>query len=175
MKFVFPNQNYEEKAKDFIGEFDRYGSEIAGGAGLDKYLKSATYQEWIDKVTAGIDIANVKEGKVPAFTYFYVREEDDKIIGMITIRLALNDFLRKEGGHIGYCIRPTERRKHYGSTMLKEALKFCNVIGLNEVIITCNKSNPASAGVIKNCGGQLDAEFYNETFGKTVQRYLIKN
>ena len=107
-------------------------------------------------------------------TYFYVREEDDRIIGMINIRLALNDFLRKEGGHIGYCIRPTERRKHYATDMLKEALNVCDVVGINEVLLTCDKINVASANVIKNCGGELEAEFYSDTFQEEIQRYVIK-
>ena len=63
----------------------------------------------LEKVISQIDIANIPESKIPAITYFYVREADDRIVGMINIRLALNDFLRKEGGHIGYSVRPTER------------------------------------------------------------------
>lgn len=174
MKFVFPNADYEEKAKGFIQEFYEYKSGINGSGGLDRYLENASYSEWLQKVLRDIDIANIEPGKVPVLTYFYVREEDDKIIGMINIRLALNDFLREEGGHIGYCVRPTERGKHYASRMLKDALEFCRPIGLNNVIVTCDKSNPASAGVIINCGGNLDAEFYSEVFQEIIQRYIIK-
>lgn len=94
---------------------------------------------------------------------------------MINIRLALNDFLRREGGHIGYCIRPSERRKGYATQMLREAIKFCRIIGLNDLILACGKSNSASAGVIKNCGGILESEFYSETFKEVIQRYHIRN
>ena len=95
------------------------------------------------------------------------------MVGMINIRLALNAFLRKEGGHIGYCIRPTERGRGYATGMLKEALDFCASIGLTDLILTCDRSNPASARVIRNCGGRLEAEFYSETFRQTIQRYRI--
>lgn len=54
-----------------------------------------------------IDVANIPQPRVPALTYFYIREEDDEIVGMINLRLSLNDFLKLEGGHIGYCIKPT--------------------------------------------------------------------
>jgi predicted acetyltransferase len=84
-------------------------------------------------------LANIPENRVPAYTYFYVREDDNKIIGMINIRLALNDFLRNEGGHIGYCVRPTERNKGYATKMLKEALQFLKPIGLFTVILTWEK------------------------------------
>ncbi|MDR0862537.1 MAG: GNAT family N-acetyltransferase [Oscillospiraceae bacterium] len=173
MKFVFPRAEYEDGATAYIREFHDHASQVNGAGGLERYLRDHTYSEWLAKVRADADIANVPPGKVPSLTYFYVRESDDKIIGMINIRLALNDFLRTEGGHIGYSIRPTERRRGYGTQMLREALEFCAPIGLREVILTCDKSNPASSGVIKNCGGVLDAEFFSEAYNKVIQRYKI--
>ena len=174
MKLVFPNIAYKEKAIEYIREFYEYGSEINGSGSLDRYLKESTYEAWIEKVIRDLDIANMPEGKVPAITYFYIRESDDKIVGMINIRLALNDFLRTEGGHIGYSVRPTERRRHYGTEMLAAALKVCDRIGIKEVLVSCDKSNPASAGVIKNCGGKLKREFYSETYHEIVQMYKIE-
>ncbi len=173
MRFVFPNKEYEQKAVEFIQEFHEYHSPINGTGGLDRFLEKATYQDWLLKIEADRDIANIPENRVPAYTYFYIREDDDKIIGMINIRLALNDFLRKEGGHIGYCIRPTERRKGYGTRMLMEALMFLKPIGLTNIILTCGKENIASACVIKNCGGVLEDEFYSNTFNQVIQRYRI--
>ena len=107
-------------------------------------------------------------------TYFYVREEDDCIVGMCNLRLALNDFLRTEGGHIGYGVRPTERGKHYATDMLAQALKVYDRLGIKNVLVTCDKENPASAKVIQNNGGMLEAEFYSETYDETLQRYVIK-
>ena len=175
MKMQFPNMSYKEKAVDYINEFHEYNSPLNGSGGLNNYLKNSTYEEWLVKIRSDIDIANIEKPRVPSLTYFYVREEDDKIVGMINIRLALNDFLRNEGGHIGYSIRPTERRKHYGTEMLKEALKVCEATGIENVIISCDKVNAASAGVIRNCGGILDSEFYSETFGEVIQRYIINS
>ncbi len=175
MKFVFPNKEYEQKAIEYIQEFHDYSSPINGTGALDSFVENATYQDWLLKLDTDRDIANPPENRVPAYTYFYVREGDDKIIGMINIRLALNDFLRKEGGHIGYSIRPTERRKGYGTRMLKEALEFLKPIGLTNVLITCDKDNLASAGIIKNCGGVLEEEFYSMTFNSVMQRYWICN
>jgi len=93
---------------------------------------------------------------------------------MINMRLALNEFLKREGGHIGYCIRPTERRKHYATDMLNDALRVYDTLGIKEIILTCDKSNIASAGVIKNCNGELVAEFYSDTFKEEIQKYIIK-
>lgn len=173
MKLVFPNKNYEAKAKEFIAEFYEYSSEIAGSGSLDRYLKEATYDEWLEKVFSYIDIANVPEDKIPGLTYFFVREEDDRIVGMINIRLSLNEFLRNEAGHIGYCIRPAERKKGYGTALLRAGLAVCRRVDISEVIVTCDKINLGSAGVIQNCGGILEAELYSEAFGAVIQRYVI--
>ena len=174
MRLVFPNIAYRDKATEYIEEFYEYGSEINGTGGLDRFLRESSYEAWLEKLVRDMDIANVPENRVPGLTYFYVREADDRIVGMINIRLALNAFLRNEGGHIGYSVRPTERRRHYGTEMLKAALKVCDVIGIREVLVACDKENAASAGVIKNCGGVLRREFYSESFQETVQMYEIK-
>jgi predicted acetyltransferase len=165
---------YEQKAIEYISEFYDHKSEINSTGGLDSYLKESTYTDWLVKVLKDIDLANIPENRVPALTYFYVREDEDRIVGMINVRLSLNAFLKEEGGHFGYCIRPTERRKGYATNMLREAMGFCKTIGLHSFIATCDKSNAASAGVIKNCGGVLDVEFYSETFKEIIQRYRIK-
>ena len=96
MKLVFPSLRYKEKAIQFINEFYEYGSKINGSGILDRYLKESTYEEWLEKILAAIDIANIVQPKVPALTYFYIREEDDRIIGMINIRLSSNDFIKGE-------------------------------------------------------------------------------
>ena len=174
MKLVFPTMAYKEKAIEYIQEFIEYGSEVNGSGALDDYVEESTYEEWLLKVIRDVDVANIPAPKVPALTYFYVREEDDRIVGMCNLRLALNDFLRTEGGHIGYSVRPTERCKHYATDMLAEALKVYDRFGITNVLVTCVKENPASAKVIQNNGGMLEAEFYSEKYDETLQRYVIK-
>lgn len=174
MKLVFPTPAYKEKAIEYIQEFIEYGSEVNGSGALDDYVQDSTYEAWLQKVISDMDVVNIPIPKVPALTYFYVREEDDCIVGMCNLRLALNDFFRTEGGHIGYGVRPTERGKHYATDMLALALKVYDRLGIKNVLITCDKENPASAKVIQNNGGMLEAEFYSETYDETLQRYVIK-
>ena len=174
MRLVFPTIEYKDKAIEYINEFYEYDSEINGSGSLDRFLKESTYEKWLEKLVVAIDIANMQENKVPDLTYFYVREFDDRIVGMINIRLALNDFLRKEGGHIGYAVRPTERMKGFGTDMLAEGIKVCERIGIHEVLVSCDKENIASSGVIKNCGGVLKDEFYSQTYDEILQMYIIK-
>ncbi|MDR1689562.1 MAG: GNAT family N-acetyltransferase, partial [Clostridiales bacterium] len=81
MRFILPSLEYEQKAKDFIREFYEYSSEINGTGGLDRFLREETYALWLEKVRSDLDIANTLPGKAAAYTYFYLREDDMKIIG----------------------------------------------------------------------------------------------
>lgn len=173
LRFVFPTKAYETAAVEYIEEFIRYGSEINGTGSLDSYLRDSTYDAWLTKLQSQLDIANIPEGKVPCITYFALRKEDLRIIGMVNIRLGMNPFLRTEAGQIGYSVRPAERRKHYGTEILRMALQVLRTIGYTETVVTCSKDNQASSGVIRNCGGKLEAEFFSKTFREDLQRYMI--
>ncbi len=171
MKLVYPTKEYEEGAFEFIKEFKDYKSEINGTGGLDRY---DNYDEWLLKVERDLDLLNMPKDRLPASTFFFVRTSDNKIVGMINIRHKLNDFLFNEGGHIGYSIRPTERKKGYGTLMLKLGLQKCKELNIHKVLITCDKINVASAKVIQNNNGILENEIYSDTFSEIIQRYWIE-
>jgi predicted acetyltransferase len=170
LRLVVPSKDYEKKAIEYIQEFLEHNSNINGTGGLQRY---DNYDEWLQKLEKDLDIPNIPEGKVPANTYFLIRKSDNRIIGMINIRHKLNEFLLNEGGHIGYSIRPTERSKGYASIMLKLGLQKCREFNLNKVLITCDKSNIASAKVIQKNNGILENEVFSETFSEVIQRYWI--
>jgi len=44
MRFVYPGIEYEQKAIDFINEFQEISSETNGDGGLSGFLEKATYQ-----------------------------------------------------------------------------------------------------------------------------------
>lgn len=173
MRLVFPTLEYKEQAIEFIEEFG--DSEINGTGALDSMLGTSGYEAWLAKIISDIDIANIAPGRVPSLTYFYVREDDGRIVGMTNIRLRHNEFILTEAGHIGYSIRPSERRKGYATSMLRESLRVCALMGIGKVIVTCDTVNTASARTILNNGGVLEAEFYSDTFGTDIQRYVIEN
>jgi len=107
---------------------------------------------------------------VPASTYFVF--VNGKIVGNIQIRHSLNESLLQNGGHIGYGVRPSERRKGYATKTLALALEKCRALGIDKVLVTCNKDNIASAKTILKNGGVLENEFTEEN-GNIVQRYWI--
>ena len=171
LKYEVPSLERKEDAINYIKEFYEYNSEVNGSGGLDRYLDN--YEGWLEKLEEDANrIPN--EQKVPALTYFLVRESDNKIIGMINIRLALNENLRKLGGHIGYGIRPTERRKGYNKINLYLGLKECQKYEIEEVLLTCNKDNLGSSKSMKALGGKLIKEIYeDERYHAYLEFYTI--
>lgn len=106
-------------------------------------------------------------------TNYFLIDDDERIIGMVNIRHSLNDYLLQVDGHIGYGIRPSERRKGYATYLLSEALKVTDQVGIRSVLVTCNEDNIGSAAVIINNGGVEDASF-TEPHGNVVRRFWIE-
>ncbi len=173
IRLVLPAMEHRERAVDYIREFQEHASNVHGSGSLDRFLRESTYEAWLDKLKGDTDIANMPEGRVAALTYFCIRERDQRIVGMVNIRLMSSEFIVTEAGHVGYSVRPTERRRHYATRMLRSAVRVCRAVGIGDVVVTCEAGNDASAGTIMKCGGTLDAEFYSERFGEVVQRYVI--
>lgn len=154
-----PNINRKKEAIEFINEFYEYKSNINGIGRLDKYLDN--YEGWLVKLEEDYNRVPSND-RVPSRTYFLVRENDNRIIGMINIRLALNDYLSQHGYHIGYSIRPTERGKGYNLINLYLGLKVCQKYGLEEVMLDADINNIASWKTMEALGGTKVKEYFDE-------------
>ena len=119
-----------------------------------------------------LEVKEAEDGKVPDSTFFLLDSERDRLLGAVNIRHYLNEALLKDGGHIGDGIRPSERRKGYATRMIGLALEECRKLGIDRVLMTCDKDNIGSAKSIMNNGGVLENEFVNSE-GKIEQRYWI--
>ena len=98
---------------------------------------------------------------VTSRTYFFIRSSDNRIVGMINIRLSLNERLKNYGGHIGYSIRPTERGKGYNKINLYIGLKVCQQYGIDKVLMDADKDNPASWRTMEALGGVNIKEYFD--------------
>lgn len=136
--------------------------------------QAESYDEWLSYLERESNKETVSEGRVPASEYLAVRKSDEKVIGLVNIRHELNDYLLKHGGHIGYSVRPSERKKGYATEMLRQALVVCKCLGIMRVLVTCEEGNVGSAKVITANDGVLENTIDSEDFGR-VQRYWIDN
>ena len=159
--FEIPGIERKEDAADYIREFRKYQSEINGTGGLDRFVDSGDYEGWLEKLS--MDYTRIPDEKrVPARTYFLVRESDSRIVGMINIRLALNERLSHYGGNIGYSIRPTERGKGYNNINLYLGLKVCRKYGIDRIFMDADLENPASWKTMEAFGGVRVREYYDD-------------
>lgn len=166
--FVTPSLELKDKALDYKNEHLQNGEkELHGGA----LLETLEYDKWLKLTLDNADKKTVHADWVVSDTFFVVRSSDNRIIGMVDIRHYLNDFLSSYGGHIGYGVRPSERQKGYATIILQKALDYAKSIGLNRIMLACNKDNTASQKTILKCGGVKEREFIH-TDGKTVQVYI---
>ncbi|NHN34610.1 GNAT family N-acetyltransferase [Paenibacillus agricola] len=109
---------------------------------------------------------------VPHSTYWLINEEN-KLVGVVNIRHRLNEQLLNGSGHIGYGISPSHRRKGYASVQLSEALHITKAMGLDKVLLVCNKGNIGSEKTILKHGGIFESEFL-EDGGHIVRRFWIR-
>ena len=109
------------------------------------------YESWLEQKANDLNGVNLSEGEYPSSVFFLM--DNDKIIGNISIRHAISDnFI---GGHISFGIKPSERRKGYGTIMLHLALDKCKELDLDEVMLSCSTVNIGSSRVIEKNNGVL--------------------
>lgn len=169
LRHVEPSMEYMEQGIEYIKEHIKCGSHVNGSGGLDSYLDN--YQGWLELLEKDKNLVP-SEQRVPAETYYLVNEQD-RVVGMINIRLCLNKYLKESGGHIGYGIRPSERRKGYNKINLYLALLRCQELGLKEVLLDCRADNEGSYRTMEALGGVRIKEYYSEGHDCNAYKYLI--
>ena len=163
MAYAKDIEAYRQEFLDIEGSMDGCGS----------LRRCATAQEWIEKCRLGKDPATVPADLVPATQFIYVREEDGRVVGMLQIRHYFNDHLRLYGGHIGYSVRPSERRKGYATAMLHDALPHCRELGITDVLISCLTDNEGSRRTILANGGVYESTVHEPELNRDLDRYWI--
>jgi predicted acetyltransferase len=152
-------------------EWDRGVHQDGSGLDQDDDVDSAEgFAQWVARLHREADLAiPPAAGRVHA-TYWWITE-NGSYLGAITLRHALNDFLLQAGGHIGYSVRPSARRRGVATWALRSVLPKARALGLQRVLVTCNDTNLASARTIENAGGVL-ADVLDTELGRT-RRYWI--
>ncbi len=115
----------------------------------------------------------IPDGFVPHETFWLIAD-DSEVVAVSNLRHRLTESLRKEGGHIGFGVHPSVRRRGYGTIVLAETLKKTKERGITKALVTCRKNNIGSARAIVKNGGILDSEEAMDGHNDIIQRYWIK-
>lgn len=165
--FRKPCKNDIAEITDFKKEFEEHKSGMDGTWTL--FRRNA--DEWLQDIA---EIENRSRPDIIPSLQYGLFSESGRLLGLIQIRLILKGYLVNFGGHIGYCVRPSERRKGYAKTMLENALDICRSEELDKVLITCLKDNIGSEKTILSCGGVYEKTVYDDVnYKDNIKRFWI--
>jgi predicted acetyltransferase len=167
---IRPTSEYASQIIEYRQEFLDAGDSMDGTGPLRRFENP---EEYIKICAEYEDTTTVPSHLVPATQFFFIRKSDNKLVGMIQIRHRFNDYLEKYAGHIGYSVRPSERRKGYAKEMLRMTLPFCREIGIDKVMITCVDGNSGSEKTILANGGVYEYTIHEPNENKDLKRFWI--
>jgi predicted acetyltransferase len=167
---IKPDESMLEEVEAYREEFLAAGSSMDGTGPLRRFERA---EEWLDFTRRLDNPETVPEGWVASEQFVYLRAANRRIVGTIQFRHEFNDFLRDFGGHIGYSVRPSERRKGYATRMLAECLAVVRDFGLSRALVTCEENNEGSRRTILANGGIYESTVYCARDDVTLERYWI--
>ena len=171
-----PSINRKKEALEYLDENIKDNSELNGTGSISMCLKDSTYEEWLLELEKRNDLEYLKKiNRCQSKTFFVVRENDNKIVGMINVRYNIpKKLLNTWASHIGYGIRPMERQKGYAKIALFLALLEEQKLGEENVLLECSIDNIGSNKTILALGGKLKKTKLDE-YDNTMTNYYWFN
>src|SRR5207237_1966010 len=115
---------------------------------LHYYQEGMPFVRYLEVLAECARGENLPPGHVPSTFLFAF--EGSRIVGRVTLRHALHDFLLREAGNIGYVVVPEFRRRGYASAILERALQIAKRdMGLERVLLTCDDDTLGSIKTIE--------------------------
>ena len=165
LKLVKATKEYQRQITDMLDEWYATGERI-----IPYVIRRLDYHNF-EYYCENLEMKEASNGLVPDSTFFCLDEDRNMIVGAVNIRHYLNESLLLNGGHIGDGVRPSERRKGIATKMIGLALEECQKLGIDKVLMVCDKENIGSAKSIVHNGGILENEIVVD--GVVEQRYWI--
>jgi predicted acetyltransferase len=166
LKLIKANIKFKREITDMLDEWYASVEKIIPYA-----IRRADYHSF-EEYCESLEIRDTSDGRVPDSTLFCLDEERNVIVGALNIRHYLTESLLIDVGHIGGGVRPSERKKGISTRMLALALEECKKLGIERVLMVCDKANIGSAKSIQKNGGILENELTID--GVIKQRYWIE-
>ena len=157
MRIIEPDERFRVSFLEAGDEFDAEdgrGAECTGAFGFTRRQCDSVAGFAAMCARRRLDKTDPPEGFVPATMLWAV--DGDRWLGRVSVRHELNDHLIRFGGHIGYAVRPSARRRGIATTLLRVGLGMLNGIGVGEALILCAEDNEGSRRVIETAGGELE-------------------
>ncbi|WP_274915724.1 GNAT family N-acetyltransferase [Streptomyces sp. WZ-12] len=161
-RLTAPTVRVHDSFRAAMAEFRAEGVHRSPDSGLGRELRT-WHTRWPSaegfaayvREVGGVALDERADGAVPLSTLWWV--DGDTFLGRITVRHRLTPSLRDLGGHIGYAVRPTARRRGHATAMLRAVLPYAHrELGLDPVLVTCDDTNAGSRRVIEACGGVFE-------------------
>ncbi len=165
LRFILPTEADREAVQAYYGEIALYGSESIGFANYENY------DLWLRGMRNRHTGTDLPEGYVRE--NFYLCYDGKTLVGVFSLKFELTEFLRNFGGHIGYAVRPSLRRRGYATAMLAQGLALAREFGFPRVLCVCNEDNVASERVIVKNGGIFENRLFDPDEQLYVKRYWI--
>lgn len=163
----FPNEKHRTAYEDMVHEWRSVETPTSPG----RLFAGKDFDEFLLIVQR--EPTESDQMKVPAHLFLLVDTESSRLLGAIQVRHHINHpGLIETGGHIGYGVRPNERRKGYATKMLALVIPEAKKIGLSRLLITCKDANLGSRKVIESNSGVFERTTFDE--GQLARRYWIE-
>jgi predicted acetyltransferase len=122
---------------------------------LETLADPATFEEFCGYTIALADPHTPRPAGWVTGTYLWM-VDDDVVVGRISLRHSLTPWLLEVGGHIGYAVRPSARRRGYATAALALMCGVAAEHGIHPALVTCDEDNVGSRKVIEANGGILE-------------------
>ncbi len=167
---IRPNCEYADQLIEYRQEFLDAGDSMDGCGPLRRLDNPI---EYIQTCRDYENPETVPSHLVTSTQFLCIRKCDNRLVGMTQIRHYFNDYLEKYAGHIGYSVRPTERRKGFAKEMLRLSLPFCREIGMSRVLVCCIDGNTGSEKTILANGGVYEYTVHEPDNNIDLKRFWI--
>lgn len=161
----------ENPPGDVATMLEELGTGEAGFGGAEPGRGEMDLEEYLHRTMSETNAETLPKGRVPQTTFWIV--EGGKALGMLRMRHELNE-ARVAGGHIGYYVRPSARKRGLATQALRLALTEIGALGVCSVMLTTNPGNHGSIRVIEENGGTLRAQVPDPDGSDIINQYWIE-
>ena len=173
LQLIKPSKQYYKQYKQMMDEWNMEGSRIAPWPLHLKYHTEEYFKEMLDRVEEVEKGENLGE-YASSSTYWLYEDETDRLLGASNLRHYLTEDGLKLWGHIGYGIRPSERKKGYATELLKMTMKEAKKYNIDNVLLGAYTGNIGSWKVMEKCGGKFENIVIEDETGLPIKRYWIE-